>query len=309
MKKQNFTTTILVDQTPGEVFDAVNNVRGWWSEEIEGSTDKPGAEFKFHYQDLHYSTHRITEFVPGKKVVWHVTDSRINFVKDKTEWNGTDVVFEIAKKGKKTELRFTHVGLVPAIECYGKCSGAWGYYINDSLRRLITTGKGEPEEKEPGEGTESSPGKSKFVYVTYIRTTPKKLWQALTDPKVIRQYFYATTHESQWKRGSSWTMRAPNGRVTDAGEVLESKPPRKLVLKWRCEMTKEHYAEGFSRMTYEVEKSGGSVKLTVTHEIDVADSKLIEGVSGGWPPILSSLKSLLETGESLVETRRWPKGL
>lgn len=148
MKNQNYTTTLLVDQSPEEVFDAVNNVRGWWSKEIEGSTDKAGAEFKFHYKNFHQSTHKITEFVPGKRVVWHVPDASINFVKDKAEWNGTDVIFDIARKGKKTELHFTHVGLVPSIECYEGCSGAWGFYINDSLRKLITTGKGEPNEKE-----------------------------------------------------------------------------------------------------------------------------------------------------------------
>jgi Activator of Hsp90 ATPase homolog 1-like protein len=148
MNGKNFTTTYTVDQTPKEVFDAVNNVRGWWSEEIDGSTDKLGSEFKFHYKDLHRSTQKITEFVSGKKVVWQVSDSRINFVKDKNEWDGTEVVFEIAKKGDKTELRFTHLGLVPAIECYGDCSGAWGFYVNDSLRGLITTGKGQPNLKK-----------------------------------------------------------------------------------------------------------------------------------------------------------------
>ncbi|MGO9305147.1 MAG: SRPBCC family protein, partial [Candidatus Korobacteraceae bacterium] len=144
MKKKDFTTTFSVDQSPEEVFDAINNVRGWWSEEIDGSTDKLGAEFKFHHKDLHRSTQKITEFVPGKKVVWHVSEARLNFVKNKTEWNGTEVVFEITRKDGKTELRFTHVGLVPAFECYGDCSGAWGFYINNSLRDLVTTGKGQP---------------------------------------------------------------------------------------------------------------------------------------------------------------------
>jgi len=148
MKKKDFTTTFSVDQSPEEVFDAINNVRGWWSEEIDGSTDKLGAEFKFHHKDLHRSTQKITEFVPGKKVVWHVSEARLNFVKNKTEWNGTEVVFEITRKDGKTELRFTHVGLVPAFECYGDCSGAWGFYINDSLRGLITTGKGQPALKD-----------------------------------------------------------------------------------------------------------------------------------------------------------------
>ncbi len=156
MSDQNYTTSFTVDQSPEEVFAAVNNVRGWWSQEIDGSTDKFGAEFKFHYRDFHRTTHKITEFVPGKKVVWHTTDSHINFVKDKTEWNGTDVVFEITKKGDKTELRFTHVGLVPAIECYGDCSGAWGFYINDSLHSLIMTGKGQPNQKEKGDGEKAS---------------------------------------------------------------------------------------------------------------------------------------------------------
>jgi uncharacterized protein YndB with AHSA1/START domain len=148
MKQKDFSATFSVDQSPEEVFDAINNVRGWWSEEIDGSTDKLGAEFKFHYKDFHRSTQKITEFVPGKKVVWHVSEAKLNFVKNKTEWTGTDVVFEINRKGKKTELRFTHVGLVPAFECYGDCSGAWGLYINDSLRSLITKGKGQPIRKE-----------------------------------------------------------------------------------------------------------------------------------------------------------------
>jgi hypothetical protein len=147
-KKKDFTTTFSVDQSPQEVFDAINNVRGWWSEEIEGHTDKLDTQFKFHYKNFHRSTQGITELVPGKKVLWHVTDAKLNFVKNKTEWNGTDVVFEITRKGDKTELRFTHLGLVPAFECYGDCSGAWGFYINDSLRSLITTGKGQPAGKE-----------------------------------------------------------------------------------------------------------------------------------------------------------------
>ena len=148
MKTESYTISYTVDRSPQEVFDAINNVRGWWSGEIDGRADKLGAEFTYRYQNLHRTTQKITELVPGKKVVWHIVDSHIDFVEDKAEWNGTDVVFEIVKQGAKTELRFTHVGLVPAIECYGKCAGAWGFYINESLRNLITTGKGDPNEKE-----------------------------------------------------------------------------------------------------------------------------------------------------------------
>jgi hypothetical protein len=144
MKTQNFTTTIAVDQSPDEVFAAINDVRGWWSGEIDGSSDRLGAEFTYRYKDFHRSTQKISEFVPGKKVVWQVSNSYLGFVNDKREWEGTEVVFEIARKNGKTEVRFTHVGLVPAFECYGDCSGAWGFYINESLRSLITTGKGVP---------------------------------------------------------------------------------------------------------------------------------------------------------------------
>jgi hypothetical protein len=123
----------------------VNNVRGWWSANIEGPTNKLGAEFTFHHMDMHRSTHTITGFVPGKKVVWHTPKASINFVKNKAEWDGTDIHFDIERKGDKTELRFTHVGLVPAIECYCGCSEAWTFYIKDSLKALIETGKGQPE--------------------------------------------------------------------------------------------------------------------------------------------------------------------
>jgi Activator of Hsp90 ATPase homolog 1-like protein len=144
MKPSDYTVSFTVDESPEEVFAAVNNVRGWWSGNIEGSTAKLGAVFTYRYKDLHDTTQEIAEWVPGEKVVWHVLKAHINFVKNKTEWEGTDIVFEVASKGNQTELRFTHVGLVPAIECYGKCSGAWRFFINESLRSLITSGNGDP---------------------------------------------------------------------------------------------------------------------------------------------------------------------
>jgi uncharacterized protein YndB with AHSA1/START domain len=151
--------------------------------------------------------------------------------------------------------------------------------------------------------------KSQFVYVTFIRTTPEKLWQALTKPEFTRQYFCGTSHESEWKPGAAWRIMIPDGRVADSGEVIEIEPNRRLVLKWRNEFRPELRADGYSRMTYELEKTGASVKLTVMHEMDQAGSKFIEVVSSGWPLILASLKSLLETGQSLEETRHWPEGM
>jgi hypothetical protein len=144
MTSQNFATTFVVDQTPEEAFAAITNVRGWWSGEIEGSTDAQGAVFTYRFEDIHYTKQRISELVPGRKVVWQIVDSRLNFTEDPNEWTGTEVVFEVAPTGDQTEVRFSHVGLVPEFECYDQCTSAWGFYVNNSLRQLIATGRGSP---------------------------------------------------------------------------------------------------------------------------------------------------------------------
>lgn len=148
---------------------------------------------------------------------------------------------------------------------------------------------------------------SRFVYVTYIRTTPEKLWRALIEPEFTRRYWAQTWQESEWNPGASWRLMVPDGRLGDSGKILEIEPPRRLVLSWRVELKPELRAEGYSRLTYELEKQGESVKLTVIQEIGKSGSKVIEEMSGGWPLLLASLKSLLETGAPLDETRRWPE--
>jgi uncharacterized protein YndB with AHSA1/START domain len=145
--------------------------------------------------------------------------------------------------------------------------------------------------------------------VTFIRTTPEKLWQALIEPEFTRRFWMETTQESEWKPGASWRIVMPNGATADSGEILEIEPRKRLLLKWRNELFADLTAEGYSRLTYELEEKGDSVKLTVRHEMDKSDSKFIKAVTDGWPPILSSLKSLLETGESLEVTRHWPEGM
>lgn len=160
--------------------------------------------------------------------------------------------------------------------------------------------------------TDATPNQT-FVYVTYIRTSLQKLWQALIDPEFTRLYWAGCWQQSTWEPGAQWTLNIPDGRVGDSGRVLEIDKPRLLVLEWRNEFRPELRLEGYSRCTFELETSKGvleeMVKLTVTHSMAREKSKFIEAVSNGWPVILSSLKSLLETGESLESTRKWPEGI
>jgi hypothetical protein len=150
MNTNDFTVTIEVAQTPEQVFNAVNNPRGWWSEEIEGGTEKVNDEFFYHFKDVHIAKMKLIDVVPAQKVVWLVLENYFNFITDQREWKNTKIVFDIAKKGDGTQLIFTHVGLVPAYECYKICFDAWTNYITNSLRELITTGKGKPNPKEGG---------------------------------------------------------------------------------------------------------------------------------------------------------------
>lgn len=144
---------------------------------------------------------------------------------------------------------------------------------------------------------------STFVYVTYIRTTPERLWQALTSAEFTRQYWFGMHQESEWTAGAPWQLLFSDGRVADTGTVLEIDPPKRLVLEWRNEFKPEVKAEGYSRCTMELEPAGEAVKLTITHAMDQPGTKFIGAVSGGWPLVLSNLKSLLETGRVVMETK------
>ncbi len=150
----------------------------------------------------------------------------------------------------------------------------------------------------------STSKRSQFVYVIYIRTTTAKLWEALTDPSFMRRYWFDMTIESAWQKGAPWKMTSPDGTLTDAGEILEIEPPRRMVIRWRNEWTAEMKAEGYSRCTIDLEPMEKAVKLTISHEIDRPQSKFIKAVEGGWPSILSNLKSLLETGEVAITSHR-----
>jgi hypothetical protein len=148
MENKNFTTKILVDKSPKDVFNAINNVRGWWSENIEGNTEQLNDAFIYQYKNVHVCKMKVIESIPGKKVVWQVLENQFDFTKDKNEWKGNTIVFEISENKGKTQLDFTQIGLVPDYECYSVCQDAWSSYIQGSLKNLIETGKGKPNTKE-----------------------------------------------------------------------------------------------------------------------------------------------------------------
>ncbi len=152
----------------------------------------------------------------------------------------------------------------------------------------------------------TAPMKSQYVYVTYIKTTPEKLWAALTKAGPL-DYWFDMSQETEWKPGSQWKLKFEDGRVADAGEILEVVPNQRLVIKWRNEFKPELKAEGFSRCTMEIEPTDGAVKFTVTHAIDVENAQFIQGVAGGWPKVLSNLKSVLETGQLALKSNTMAK--
>ena len=148
MENQNYSSTILVDKTPNEAFNDIKNFRAWWSEDIEGETDKPGETFFYHYKEVHLCKMKLIEMIPNEKLVYQVIANEFSFTKDKTEWVNTKLIFDISSEGKQTKVTFTHEGLVPAYECYNICNDAWTGFIQNSLKNLINSGKGQPSPKD-----------------------------------------------------------------------------------------------------------------------------------------------------------------
>jgi hypothetical protein len=141
MTNNNYTTTIEVATPPADIFNSINDVSKWWGKEYEGKSTALNDEFSIRFDSVHYSKQKLIEVIPGKKVVWVVTDSKLNWLKkDKHEWTNTKMVFEITTKGDKSVLVFTHEGLVPEKECYSLCEKGWNQIIKGWLFKFITEG-------------------------------------------------------------------------------------------------------------------------------------------------------------------------
>jgi hypothetical protein len=297
MNSQNFTTTIVVDNSPSEVFDAINNVRGWWSEEVEGSTNKLNDEWNYHYQDVHRCKIKIVELIPDKKVVWLVMDNYFSFTKDKSEWNGNQIIFEIKEIENKTQLRFTQVGLVPDYECYDICEGAWSTYIQKSLHSLITTGKGQPNGKDKPQTEDEANLAAHFTTSFFVDQSPEEVFNAIN-------------HVSDWWQGE---IKGPSKNVNDEFEyrmpgihfskqkVIESIPNERvewLVTDSNLNSFEDKQEWNGTKIIFDIREINGKTQLRFTHIGLAPQFQCYDDCSGAWEMLVQqSLFSLITTGK------------
>jgi hypothetical protein len=298
MTTTDFTTTLLVDQTPIEVFTAINNVRGWWSEEIEGGTKNLHDEFNYHYQDVHRSKMKIVESIPEKKVVWQVLSNYFSFTKDKNEWIDNKIIFEISEKGNKTQLQFTQLGLVPEYECYDICQNAWSTYIQKSLYSLITTGKGQPNGKDkPQTEDEKQLATPNFTTTFFVNQSPKDVFDAVSN---VRGWWQGEIDGSTDKSDDEFTYTMKDIHFSKQ-RLIEFIPNKKVV--WLVTDSRLNFLKNKSEWTgtkiiFEIAEINNKTQLRFTHLGLVPDIECYGACSNGWGKLIQeSLLSLVTTGK------------
>jgi hypothetical protein len=276
MKKKDFTTAITVDQTPKQAYEAINNVRSWWIGEIEGPTDQLNGEFTFRFKELHYSKHKLIEMIPEKKVVWLTTDSSLNFVNDKQEWDGTTISFDISPKDGKTEIRFTHHGLIPGIECYDSCSNAWTGYIQSSLRNLISGG---------------------FSTTILVNSTPKEAFKAVTN---VRGWWSEEIEGSSSLLNDEFTYHYKDVHRCSM-KLIEVVADKRVV--WICtfnhfSFTKDKSEWIGTRISFDISGRGDQTEIRFTHFGLVPAYECFDVCQNAWTTyIQNSLRNLIATGK------------
>ncbi|MBK6544380.1 MAG: SRPBCC domain-containing protein [Saprospiraceae bacterium] len=297
MTTTDFTTTILVDNSPSEVFNAINNVRGWWSEEIEGDTNKLNDEWSYHYQDVHHCKMKIVEFIPNKKVVWLVMDNHFSFTKDKTEWKGNKIIFEITEKENQTQLQFTQEGLVPEYECYDICQGAWNTYIQKSLRSLITTGSGQPNGKDKPQTEDEMKLTSSFTTTFFVNQTPEEVFNAINN---VSGWWQGEVKGSSKKLNDEFEYRMLDIHFSKQ-KLVEIIPNEKvvwLITESNLSSFKDMQEWNGTKVIFEIKEINGKTQLRFTHLGLVPQFQCYGDCSGAWGMLVEqSLFSLITTGK------------
>ena len=300
MENQDFTTHFTVNKSPREVYHAINNIRGWWSENIEGATDQLNSTFRYHYQDVHKSAIKITVLVPGSKVVWHILENFFKFTKDENEWTGTDIIFDISEQDGKTNLTFTHKGLIPTYECFELCRDAWTHYIQGSLKELITTGKGSPTPKEenvdqeiPSSDQSDSPVSYGIYHRLRIDVPVETVYYAITTQKGLAGWWTPDT-TAQAVTGTILTFAFGPDYYTEM-KVEELHPYDKV--KWTCLKAQEEWIG--TTITFDLDPHVKGTVLNFRHDNWKGYTREFAGCNYAWALFLRSLKLLCETGKGL----------
>ena len=298
MTTTDFTTTLVVDQPASDVFNAISNVRGWWSEDIEGDTDNLNSQFDYHYQDVHRCKIKITEWIPNKKVVWQVLDNYFSFTTDKTEWIGNTMIFEISETDNTTLLRFTQEGLVPGYECYDICENAWNTYIQKSLYSLITTGKGQPNGKDkPQTEDEKKLAAPDFTATFFVNQTPAEVFDAVNN---VRGWWQGEIEGNTENLGDEFTYRMKDFHYSKQ-RLIEVVPDKKVV--WLVTDSKLTFLENQGEWTgttihFDIAEINNKTQLRFTHAGLQPDIECYNSCSNGWSKLIQeSLFSLVTTGK------------
>jgi len=298
MAQSDYTTTITVDRSPEEVFTAINNVRSWWSEEIEGSTQHLNDEWTYRYQDVHRCKIKITAYLPNQKVVWQVMDNYFSFTRDKEEWKGNQIVFEIIEKEGRTQLQFTQIGLVPAMECYDICINAWDTYIRKSLYNLITTGVGQPNGKDkPQTEHEKALSKTDFTTTFFVDQPAQEVYRAINN---VRGWWQGEIIGNTDKPGDEFDYRMKEHHFSkqQVAELIPSEKIVWLVTDSRLNGLTDKTEWNGTKIIFELTEINNKTQVRFTHIGLVPAMECYGGCSGAWEQLVQeSLFSFITTGK------------